>query len=228
MHPRRIVRSRVASAPDRVSLALRLLTASLLAALLAVALRPQSAAAASSPIVLAHAKGVSQYGETATLDQQFAASMDAFEKGDVENAMRAWHGLGDKGHARALYNLGVAYEQGVGVEPNSAQAMYWWRRAALAGSTEAQYNLGVAYTQGRSVIKNPAIASMWWYMAASGGDAAAQFNLGMMAAEGDGSRRDFEAAVFWWQLAAAQGFPSAIQALGILERQGIITRARAD
>lgn len=228
MHPRRFVRARVATAPDRVSLALRFLTVSLLAALLAVLLRPQGAAAATSPIVVAQAMAVSKYGEAATLDQQFAASMDAFDKGDVENALRAWHGLGDKGHARALYNLGVAYQQGVGVEPSSAQAMYWWHRAALAGSTEAQYNLGVAYTQGRNVSKNPAIASMWWYMAASGGDAAAQFNLGMMAAEGDGSRRDFEAAVFWWQQAAAQGFPSAIQALGILERQGIITRASAE
>ncbi len=227
MQPRRIVRSRVAAAEGSSKFALLLATV-LAASVLALLLRPQNAMASLSPDPLAPVGAPAHLGQAALLDQQFAASMEAFQKGEAEKAISIWRGLADKGHARALYNLGVAYTQGVGVEPSTAQAMYWWQRAALAGSTEAQFNLGVAYAQGHDVEKNPEVASMWWYMAATGGDAAAQFNLGMMAAEGDGARRDFESAVFWWQRAAAQGFPHAIQALDLLERQNIITRARTD
>lgn len=228
MEPRRLVRSRIVAAAARQSRSALLLATSLLIFMLAIALRPQNATASMSPIVVAPFGALNRIGESALLDQQFAASMEIFQQGEVEKALRAWHALADKGHPRALYNLGVAHAQGVGVEPSIAQSMYWWHRAALAGSTEAQYNLGVAYAQGQHVEKSPVVASMYWYMAASGGDAAAQFNLGMMAAEGDGLRRDFENAVFWWQRAAAQGFPHAIQALDMLERQSIITRARSD
>lgn len=228
MQPRRLVRSHVAATADRHSRTALLLATSLLILMLAIVLRPQHAVANMSPLMSAQLGDLSPIGETAQLDQQFSASMESFQRGDVEQALRTWHALADKGHPRALYNLGVAHAQGVGVEPSIAQSMYWWHRAALAGSTEAQYNLGVAYAQGQHVEKSAVVASMYWYMAASGGDAAAQFNLGMMEAEGDGLRRDFENAVFWWQRAAAQGFPHAIQALDILERQNIITRARND
>jgi len=228
MHPVRFVRSRAAAAPDRHSKAVLVFITALFICMLAMMLRPQTATAAMAPVVIEHPADLSRHGEAAMLEQQFASSMEALQKGDVERALDTWRTLADKGHARALYNLGVAHAQGVGVEASAALSIYWWHRAALAGSTEAQYNLGLAYAQGQNVAKSPVVASMFWYMAASGGDAAAQFNLGMMAAEGDGLRRDFENAVFWWQRAAAQGFPHAIQALDILERQGIITRARAD
>jgi TPR repeat protein len=224
MHPHRSIRSHSVATPDRGSMAARFLIASLIVFLLAMLIQPQRATAGLTPITATRAIGISHRGESATLDQHFAAAMAIFQKGDVESALRAWRDLADKGHADALYNLGVAYAQGVGVEPSTAEAMYWWHRAALAGSTEAQYNLGAAYAQGHNVEKSSAVASMWWYMAASNGDAAAQFNLGLMAAEGDGLRRDFENAMFWWQQAAAQGFPNAIQALDLLERQGLIAR----
>jgi TPR repeat protein len=228
MHPHRSVRCRSVATPNQGPMAARFLVASLIVVLLAMLVRPQSATAGLTPITATRAMGISHRGESATLDQHFAAAMATFQKGDVERALRAWRDLADQGHAGALYNLGVAYAQGVGVEPSTPEAIYWWHRAALAGSTEAQYNLGVAYAQGHNVEKSPAVASMWWYMAASNGDAAAQFNLGLMAAEGDGLRRDFENAMFWWQQAAAQGFPHAIQALDILERQGFIARPRTE
>jgi len=41
------------------------------------------------------------------------------------------------GHAGAQYFAGVAYAQGLGVEPNLTQAITWWSRAAGQGSTEA-------------------------------------------------------------------------------------------
>ena len=38
-----------------------------------------------------------------------------------------------EGHLEAVHNLGVAYEQGIGVHPNARKAMRLYRRAAKLG-----------------------------------------------------------------------------------------------
>ena len=41
------------------------------------------------------------------------------------------------GHARAQFNVGVAYLYGDGVEPSSSKAEEWWRQAAAQGEKNA-------------------------------------------------------------------------------------------
>jgi hypothetical protein len=44
----------------------------------------------------------------------------------------------DSGDASAQYQLGVMYDNGIGVPKNEAEAMRWWRRAADQGNKDAQ------------------------------------------------------------------------------------------
>lgn len=51
-------------------------------------------------------------------------------------------------HPGATFNLGVCYEQGIGVDKNMKRAMKCYRAAAALGHKKAMYNLGVFYARG--------------------------------------------------------------------------------
>lgn len=53
--------------------------------------------------------------------------------------------LGDVG---AQYNLGVRYQNGMGVPKDDAEAVRWYRRAAEQGLSAAHNALGVMYNYG--------------------------------------------------------------------------------
>jgi len=55
---------------------------------------------------------------------------------------------GELGCASGYYNLGVAYDEGRGVEVNMKKAKYYWELAAMNGSVNARHNLGCI--EGRS------------------------------------------------------------------------------
>ena len=48
----------------------------------------------------------------------------------------------EQGNAKAQYNLGVRYDNGLGVRQDYTQAVQWYRKAAEQGDAEAQFNLG--------------------------------------------------------------------------------------
>jgi len=49
---------------------------------------------------------------------------------------------GELGYSEAYYNLGVAYDQGMGVEVDKNKAKYYYELAAMNGSIKARHNLG--------------------------------------------------------------------------------------
>jgi uncharacterized protein len=53
----------------------------------------------------------------------------------------------------ALFNLGVAYNTGMGVAKDQVEAIKLFKRSAELGFVEAQFNLGVAYKKGMESIK---------------------------------------------------------------------------
>ncbi|MGE0079812.1 MAG: tetratricopeptide repeat protein [Thiohalomonadaceae bacterium] len=122
------------------------------------------------------------------------------------------------GDAYAQLNLGAAYDNGIGTEPDTALALYWYRAAADQGVPEAQFNLGhLLVSRGET-----AEGARWLTRAAEQGLADAQYLIGVMLAEGSaGVPVDREAAVTWLRRAAAQehaeaqayleaGFPDAL------------------
>lgn len=56
-------------------------------------------------------------------------------------------------HVGATFNLGLCYEQGLGVSKNLRRAMECYQYASSMGHPKAMYNLGVYYAQGLGGLK---------------------------------------------------------------------------
>ena len=61
-----------------------------------------------------------------------------YEKANEELYLRA----GELGCSDAYYNLGLAHENGRGVEVDKKKAKHFYELAAMNGSVDARYNLG--------------------------------------------------------------------------------------
>ena len=91
----------------------------------------------------------------------FQRGVEAYNKGDYATALKEWTPLADQGHAKAQYNLGVAYANGEGVLQDYKTAVKWYILSAEQGYAKAQYNLGVMYALGQGVIEDKVYAHMW-------------------------------------------------------------------
>jgi SH3-like domain-containing protein len=66
-----------------------------------------------------------------------------------------------------MFNVGVAYWEGAGVERDRDIALQWWERSATAGDVGAQFNLGLAYYIGEERPVDLKEAEKWIRMAAN-------------------------------------------------------------
>lgn len=55
--------------------------------------------------------------------------------------------LAERGLAIAQFNLGLFYDEGLGVRQNLPLAIKWYRKAAKQGYSSALLNLGICYSQ---------------------------------------------------------------------------------
>lgn len=127
----------------------------------------------------------------------------------VSNKTKAvkWYKMaGEKGHVSAQLNLGVIFNQGIGVKQNYTEAAKWYEKAAEQGSSKAQLNLGILYDLGRGVKKNPVKAQDNYKKAAMKGLRDAQYNLGIMFYNGEGGiKKNYLESYAWLALAKEQG-----------------------
>ena len=93
-----------------------------------------------------------------------------FKMAHYGNAHTIWQALAERGNAEANFNLGILYEDGLGVSQNLAQALRYYETAAIGGSFKAQYRLGLLYFVGEIVPLDKVKAKRWLTEAASGGD----------------------------------------------------------
>lgn len=99
-------------------------------------------------------------------DQQKAQA--AFERSDYAVALKEWRPLAKRGNASSQFNLGLMYENGLGVPQDHVQAVTWYRKAAEQGHADAANNLGSLYDKGLGVKQNRAQAAVWYRKAAKG------------------------------------------------------------
>ena len=83
----------------------------------------------------------------------------------------------NRGNDYAQYNLGVIYENGVGVPVNRKKAFKMYRKSANHGNMHAQYNLGQMYEQEHSVGISTFYAIESYAHAAKKGHTKAQIKL---------------------------------------------------
>lgn len=124
--------------------------------------------------------------------------------------------LAKKGDARAQYQLGVCYDQGLGVAADAKEAMRWLSRAAKAGSVDAQILYAFNLTLGQGISKPDEREAIKWYLkAAEQGNAEAQFKTGYFYEKGLGLKApDVVTALSWYRKAADQGLLEAQLAVG--------------
>lgn len=134
----------------------------------------------------------------------------AYSRGDYATVLRLMRPLADQGDAVAQHDLGVIYENGLGVPQNYDEAVKWYHLAAEQGYGLSQFNLGLLYDKGRGVSQNDVEAVKWYSLAANQSNAAAQVNLGVLYAQGRGVKQDYVRALMWFNLSAAQGEQRAV------------------
>jgi len=72
----------------------------------------------------------------------FEDASDAYEREDYATAVRLLRPLAERGDAAAQFQLGVMYDNGIGVRQNHAEAAKWYRLAAEQGNVAAHIACG--------------------------------------------------------------------------------------
>lgn len=112
-----------------------------------------------------------------SLSSLYRAGMDQLAQQDYTGAVSLFRSAAARGEPMAQYQLGVLYQQGLGLDMDHDQAALWYRRAAEQGNVDAQFNLGNMYLMGDGIPQNDSDARYWYEQAATNGHADAAHNL---------------------------------------------------
>lgn len=155
-------------------------------------------------------------GSSKSQPAQQVKSKEQIEAETVRNLRDA----ADRGNARAMNQVGVAYENGQGGLPKDEAVAYsWYSRAANEGDPYGQLNLARYLIQGKAgTPKNFPRGFSMLQKSASQGIPQAQHNLGWCYENGVGTQRNLDEAVRWYRTAAANGYKKADEALQRLGR----------
>lgn len=126
----------------------------------------------------------------------------------------------EKGNAKAQFELGNRYKNGIGTEQNYAEAVKWFRKSAEQGNADAQCSMGIMYENGYGVRKDCKEAAKWYHLSAAQGQMVAQYNLGTFYQNGTGVVADSHEAFRWYEKSALQGYERAQNSLGLCYRTG--------
>ncbi|MEW6690884.1 MAG: tetratricopeptide repeat protein [Pseudomonadota bacterium] len=135
----------------------------------------------------------------------FQDGVRAAQAGDYATALREWQPLAGGGHRDAQFNLGLLYENGLGVQRDAARAAQWYRRAAEQNDAVAAAYLAEMYAKGLGVGRDDAEALRWYRQAAERGHAASQYNVGLFYALGRGIAPSDVQALAWLTVALENG-----------------------
>jgi TPR repeat protein len=158
--------------------------------------------------------------QSAGEDENLVRGRTSLDRKDYPEALLYFRKAAAQGDAKAQNNLGVMYDNGLGVAQDYKEAMKWYRLAAAKGLATAQTNLGLMYYNSQGVAQDYKEAMKWFRLAADQGAASAQFNLGQAYRNGQGVTQDYKEAVKWYRLAADQGDADAQFNLGAMYANG--------
>ena len=89
---------------------------------------------------------------------------------DFDKALHYFKKAADKGHAGALYNLGIMYLKEQGVAMNHELSISYFEKAAKKEHIDAQFTLGKLYLDGTIVTKDIKKARQYFKNACDKGD----------------------------------------------------------
>ncbi len=128
-------------------------------------------------------------------------------------AARVLRDAAETGSPEVLYNLGLFYERGLGVEQDDARAFAYYRQAGEQDHPYALFNLGVFHLKGRGTPRDDTRAARAFAKSADLGVARAAHVLGVLTEQGRGVPADAERARSLYEQAARAGVTEAQERL---------------
>ncbi|MEH6524947.1 MAG: tetratricopeptide repeat protein [Sneathiella sp.] len=159
---------------------------------------------------------------TGTLSSSIVQALDfesgwkLYQQGRFVEAYEIWEPLAESGDAKAQFNLAVLYEQGRGVDPDSAKSAYWNNQAVEAEYPPALHNLALSLLAEKKNIE----AIDYLRQAAEKDFAASQYTLGKIHQFGIGIPENQDLAFQYIEMAAESGLANAQYNLGKMYRDG--------
>lgn len=105
--------------------------------------------------------------------EDFAACMDAWNRGRYDEAVPLLRKLADAGDVTSQYNLGICIRDGLGGAQGTPAEVFWrWTKAAEEGHIVAMYNVGQCLEHGYGVPEGSGgmdVARKWYERAAAQG-----------------------------------------------------------
>ncbi|WP_169303101.1 tetratricopeptide repeat protein [Thalassotalea mangrovi] len=151
----------------------------------------------------------------------YEEAVDYMNRGEFELAIEELKPLVMLGFPPALYQQGVLYENGFGVNRDLERAFKLYERAAGRSVPEAQFALAQMYADGKGVDKDARKAFIYTKRAAEKDLPAAQFNLGVMFQHGSGTTQSYHNAAMWYEQAAKRNYALAQFNLALLYFDGL-------
>ncbi|MDR1777875.1 MAG: sel1 repeat family protein [Desulfovibrio sp.] len=126
----------------------------------------------------------------------------------------------EKGDKLSLVNVGILYEQGVGVARDYTRALGWYEKAVAAGVADGYLRAGACYEVGMGTATDLGKAASYYAVAAGMGMPQARWLLAEMYFQGRGVPRDVSKAGELLEQAASAGHGAAANALAVLLLNG--------
>jgi len=130
----------------------------------------------------------------------------------------------ENGQSTAMLNLGLLYEQGLGVARNFTKALEWYQKAANAGESEAYMRVGVCYEIGIGAAVDMGKAVANFEKAAALGHVPALSKLAGIYLNGRGVARDENRGFDLLNKAADAGDDTAMFDMGQILLNGLYGR----
>ena len=137
---------------------------------------------------------------------EFNQAVEDYKNGDYIKALNTFYILAKKNDAKAQYNVGFIYANGLGVQQDVFQAHEWYEKAAKHGNGAAQYNLASLYHfEGEKDAHAYEKAKYWYEKAIESGMIEAYNNLGALYLAGLGVEKNEQKAFELFQTGAKNG-----------------------
>jgi hypothetical protein len=137
---------------------------------------------------------------------------------DYEKSLALNRICAERGDHEAIYNVGVAYAFGNGVNKDIVMARGFFEQAAAKGNSRAAFNMATLYHNGMGVKKDDDKAMTYMRQAAEGTDPETYHGMGNFYRLGIGVEASREAAIHWYLKGAKAGDQKCkeqLEALGV-------------
>ena len=114
---------------------------------------------------------------------------------DYTKALELYHRAGNLGSAESYNNIGVAYDNGRGVEVDEKRAIHYFELAAMQGDSTARYNLGEMEEKAGNIER----ALKHYMIAVKDGDTQSLKQIQLFYSNGQASKEDYTKALQSYQ-----------------------------